>query len=596
MSENDAAGKIHIHELSLNNGNTITIPVKANGEEPLRATLVWNDVPGTPPPNSLNPTTAMLVNDLDLRIQDANSINTFPYRLNPANPSAAATTGDNFRDNVEMVHIPSPSAGAIYSVRISHKGTLSGGSQQFSLIITGNEPVSGVSNPQSLTATAISESQINLAWTKNIDNNNVMLAWSANGSFGVPVNGSTYAAGQSIPGGGTVLYRGSNNTFMHTGLDPNTTYYYKAFSYNATNEYSPGRNANATTDCGTVTVLPFSENFNASTSLPPCWEIEDHIGNGQVWQFGTHLYGLSGTTGNYAFLNSDMYGPSGDQNTDLITPRLNLTNYTDVTLSFTHYFLQYMNYSTATLSYSINDGATWVQIQQWNNTISNPAFFSQLIPAVAGQSHVRFKWNYTGAYGYWWDVDNVSVTGTETVPEELILSGISLPPGTHCFGATQTIITGGGPPFEVAPGGNVDLTAGQNIIKLPGTHIHSGANVIARITPHGPFCPTLASSLLTEVLNEAEIQENMIASGKDNFFRVFPNPATEGFTIELQAYDDQEVATIEIYSIMGKRMLNRELPSGLRHYVGLEEFNPGIYLVRVMQGKQTGVERIIKQN
>lgn len=596
MSINNLAGNIHIHELTLNNGNQITIPVKATGEEPLRATLVWNDVPGTPPPPSLNPTTSMLVNDLDLRILDAASNTTFPYILNPANPSSAATTGDNFRDNVEMVHIFSPVAGEVYNVRISHKGSLNGGNQQFSLIITGNEAVSAVSNPQTLTATAISDSQIELVWTKNIDNNNVMLAWSADGTFGVPINGNIYAAGQSIPGGGTVLYRGSNTSFLHTGLDPSTTYYYKAFSYNASDEYSLGRIADATTGCGTVSVFPFTENFNAYTSLPPCWVIEDHLGNGQVWQFGTHSSGLSGTTGNYAFLNSDAYGGSGEQNTDLITPMIDLSNYTDVTLSFTHYFLQYFDVSSATLYYSINNGTTWTQIQQWSFTTSNPTYFNQVITAVAGQSQVRFKWNYTGSWGYWWDIDDIVVTGTETVPTNLTLTGMNITSGQHCFNATQTLTTGGGgQQFDVADGSEVDLIAGQNIIMLPGTHFHSGSDVHAWISPGGPYCPMLASSLLTEDANEKEIHENLIASEKEEFFRVFPNPATEGFNLELQVYDDQEMITIEIYSMMGKQLLSRELPAGPQHYVGLEEFNQGIYLLRVMLGKKAGVERIVKQ-
>ena len=597
MSQNNVANEIHIQELTLNSGNQITIPVKASGDEPLRATLVWNDVPGTPPPASLNPSTLMLVNDLDLRILDPLNNTSFPYILNPANPSAAPTIGDNFRDNVEMVHIASPTAGAMYNVTISHKGTLSGGSQQFSVIITGNELISGVLNPQSLTPTTISDSQIDLMWTKNIDNHNVMIAWSSTGTFGVPVNGNTYTAGQSIPGGGTVLYRGSNTSFMHTDLNPSTTYYYKAFSYNTSDEYSPGRNANATTDCGTVTVLPFTENFNASTSLPPCWVITDHTGNGQVWQFGTHANGLTGTTGNYAFLNSDAYGSGGTQNTDLITPRLDLTFYTDVALSFTHYFLQYFNYSTATLSYSINDGATWVQIQQWINSTSNPASFNQVIPAVAGQSHVRFKWNYTGAWGYWWDVDDVSVSGTETVPTNLTLTGMNIASGQHCFNATQTITTGGGgQQFDVASGSEVDLIAGQNIIMLPGTHFHSGSAVHAWIAPGGPYCPVITSTLLAQEPVNAEEQKKMVISVNDSFFKLYPNPATKGFTLELEAYDDQEMIVLEIHSIMGKRMLYKELPAVPEQYVGLQELSPGIYLVRVMQGNQTGVERIIKQN
>lgn len=594
MSQNNVANGIHIQELILNNGNEITIPVKANGGEPLRATIVWNDVPGTPPTASLNPSTLMLVNDLDLRILDAGSNAFFPYILNPASPSAAANTGDNFRDNVEMVHITSPVAEGLYSIEISHKGNLNGGNQQFSLIITGNQQLTGVANPQTLSADAVS-SQINLSWDKNAANNNVMLVWSANANFGAPVDGVVYSEGQNIPGGGTVLYRGSNNSYIHTGLDELTTYYYKAFSYNASNQYSLGRTANATTECVTVAILPFSEDFNASTSLPLCWEIADHIGNGQVWQFGTHAGGLSGTTGNYAYLNSDEYGSGNSQNSDLITPRFDLTNYTDVILNFTHYFRQWSG-SSGSLLYSLNDGDTWTLIQNWTST-SNPAFFSQVITQVAGQSQVRFKWNYTGSWGYYWDVDDVSVTGTETIPANLTLTGMNIASGQHCFNATQTITTGGGgQQFDVASGSEVDLIAGQNIIMLPGTHFHSGSAIHAWIAPGGPYCPVLTSTLLAQDPVNAEGQKKMVGSVNDIFFKLYPNPATEGFTLELEAYDDQEMIVLEIHSIMGKRMLYKELPAVPEQYVGLQELSPGIYLVRVMQGKQTGVERIVKQN
>jgi subtilisin family serine protease len=47
--------------------------------------------------------------------------------------------------------------------------------------------ISGVLNPQTFTATAISTSQINLAWTKNASNNSVMAVWSPTGTFGTPL-------------------------------------------------------------------------------------------------------------------------------------------------------------------------------------------------------------------------------------------------------------------------------------------------------------------------------------------------------------------------------------------------------------------------
>jgi lysyl endopeptidase len=156
--------------------------------------------------------------------------------------------------------------------------------------------------------------------------------------------------------------------------------------------------------------LPFTENFNASTNLPSCWSIIDHQGNGQVWQFGTGG-SMNGTTGNYAFLNSDAYGSGNSQNSDLVTPTINMTGYTNVTLNFTHYFRQYTG-SSATLSYSINNGSTWITIQTWTTSTTNPASFSQIIPAVAGQSQVKFKWNFTGTWGYYWSIDDINITAT----------------------------------------------------------------------------------------------------------------------------------------------------------------------------------------
>jgi Subtilase family/PKD-like domain/Secretion system C-terminal sorting domain len=122
-----------VKELTLANGTTYTLNIKANGTEPLRATICWTDPPGTTPAPSLNPSTIMLVNDLDLHI-DGQTYK--PWILDPANPSAGATTGDNIRDNVEQIYIPSLSAGC-HTLTVTHKGTLVGGSQAFALIVSG---------------------------------------------------------------------------------------------------------------------------------------------------------------------------------------------------------------------------------------------------------------------------------------------------------------------------------------------------------------------------------------------------------------------------------------------------------------------------
>jgi len=120
---------------NLSSGEDFTLTVRSDGDEPLRATIVWNDPAGTPPGASLDPTDKMLVNDLDLYLNGPSQTHQ-PYLLDPANPGNAATTGDNITDNVEQVYIAAPEAGE-YILHVNHKGSLQGGSQNFSLVVSG---------------------------------------------------------------------------------------------------------------------------------------------------------------------------------------------------------------------------------------------------------------------------------------------------------------------------------------------------------------------------------------------------------------------------------------------------------------------------
>ena len=265
--------------------------------------------------------------------------------------------------------------------------------------------------PTNLTATAISTSQINLAWNLNSNSNPVMIAVNTVNSFGTPTNGTSYSAGNTIAGGGTVIYNGGNTAFNHTLLSPATTYYYKVWSVISGNAYSAGILGNASTLCIPST-LPFAETFSA-TSIPGCWSQVDHEGNGQVWKFGTTSsknFSTPALTGNYAYLNSDAYGDGNTQNVDLVTPTLDLSGYSSVNMYFNHYFEIYDG-GDATLFYSVDNGTNWTLIQQWNSTTGNPEVFNQVVSAVAGKSQVKFKWNYSATYQLVWAIDNISITG-----------------------------------------------------------------------------------------------------------------------------------------------------------------------------------------
>jgi len=143
IADNAADTGLPIREMTLAKNEVIELRIWPKGNEPLKATLVWTDPAGTPPAPSLNPPDLMLVNDLDMRIIELTTSTVYsPYVLDPQNPSAAATTGDNFRDNVEQIDVSNlPAVNCPqYVIRISHKGQLTNDKQDFSLIITGIEP------------------------------------------------------------------------------------------------------------------------------------------------------------------------------------------------------------------------------------------------------------------------------------------------------------------------------------------------------------------------------------------------------------------------------------------------------------------------
>ncbi|MCF6131547.1 S8 family serine peptidase [Flavobacterium wongokense] len=137
-----------VSEENLNNHQALTMNVNASGTTPLIASITWTDVPGEANVGNLpaNDPTPALVNDLDIRITK-NTTTYFPWKLGN-DPSADATrTGDNSVDNVEQVKIDAPTAG-LYTITVTHKGTLVTGSQKYSLVIT------GLSSPFALNSTS----------------------------------------------------------------------------------------------------------------------------------------------------------------------------------------------------------------------------------------------------------------------------------------------------------------------------------------------------------------------------------------------------------------------------------------------------------
>lgn len=146
----------------------------SDGDEPITITICWTDRPGNQAPREINPDDYFaLMNDLDVRLYHVEEEQMyFPYILNPDNPSAAATTGDNFRDNVEKIYLENPEPGT-YRVDVTHKDELTFNlPQAYSIITTGViwEDDPRVS-PDNLSATLDDASgAVNLSWELEEEN------------------------------------------------------------------------------------------------------------------------------------------------------------------------------------------------------------------------------------------------------------------------------------------------------------------------------------------------------------------------------------------------------------------------------------------
>lgn len=122
------SGSFTVVEVQDSGAVSFDLDVPAGAPE-LRATLVWDDPPGTPF------TVPSLVNDLDLRVFDPDGELHFPWTLDPSQPDQPAERDQPDRLNtIEQVYVQSPAPG-LWRIEIAG-WSVPDGPQTFSLAVT----------------------------------------------------------------------------------------------------------------------------------------------------------------------------------------------------------------------------------------------------------------------------------------------------------------------------------------------------------------------------------------------------------------------------------------------------------------------------
>ena len=159
----------------------------------------------------------------------------------------------------------------------------------------------------------------------------------------------------------------------------------------------------------------FSLHFLRECFLPAPWEADCKLSllpNPRTIKPG------AGFSGNYAILDSDGYGSGNTQNATLTTVSFDASLYTDLELSFSNQFRRYTSGESCTIE--IYNGSTWVNVDTYSSSSENyptAAVKTYNINTLAnGASNARIRFTYVGTWGYWWAIDNVTVTGNLSAP------------------------------------------------------------------------------------------------------------------------------------------------------------------------------------
>lgn len=193
-------------------------------------------------------------------------------------------------------------------------------------------------------------------------------------------------------------------------------------------------------------------------------------------------------------------------------------------------------------------------------------------------------------------LDTVWVVQEGYLASAITLQSITIAPGPwQCFAAQHTItVAGSGTQFIVQDGGSVELVAGNNIFMLPGTVVNSGGYLHGRITTNNIYCAQ-GENIIGFTEEEMAISHIVDYQGNNPFYKVYPNPFSESFTLELNAAYDYSAITLEIYGMYGEKVQHFMLYGNNKHEINLSGLAKGIYLVRVIGKNESGMVKVIKQ-
>lgn len=180
-----------------------------------------------------------------------------------------------------------------------------------------------------------------------------------------------------------------------------------------------------------------------------------------------------------------------------------------------------------------------------------------------------------------------------TPPEVRSLQDKTISTGPNCADASQTLlIAGNGTSYHVTSTGSVEHIAGTRINYYPGTIVDLGGYMRGHISTE--FCtdyihPVAGAPIVSGIENQA------INNSGNSFFKIYPNPTPGKFTLELKGDVTSSQVHIEIFGVLGDRILSKDMLIERKQEFSLIDKPTGVYVVHVSSGLNSETEKIIKR-
>ncbi len=159
------------------------------------------------------------------------------------------------------------------------------------------------------------------------------------------------------------------------------------------------------------------------------WTVEDYNADGYTWEHNNNpSWNFTGGSGGFAM--ADSYSSyANDWYDALISPVIDVTGYSNITVSANVSYQHDVEDGYADVSYSVDNGSSWTPLEEWTATYQGTASWDITLDAGSTDVMLSFEY-YQPAWSYYeYQVDDVRVDGAASavpVPSALWLLGAGL--------------------------------------------------------------------------------------------------------------------------------------------------------------------------